>query len=491
VATALKWAGGHNIRVIVKGTGHSYTGRSIGYGSLSIWTHNLRGIQYLEEFTPTRCPIPNPLSAVRVAAGHTGEEIQFYLAEYNKVVVTGANPSVGIIGWLTGGGHGYLSSTYGLGSDNLLEATVVLPSGETILTNPCQNGDIFFALRGGGGGTYGVVTRVVLKTYPSPKTTMHVFALTSLPATPEIPFWATIGYLHAEMQRLKDGGMQGYYYIVGPPAYPTLSLLWVFMLFDKPQNTVETLMAPIEAYLAERKGLFAYTSNATHGATYISLAQYIESESVASGSSTYGSRLLSPASLSDANRTANTLARIGPSRNASTPNVFPSPSSFYIYPLHLPNDAQGPISNPILIGHMIAPSSALPSYYPSSSSLNPAWRNALVHLVVVQGWPDDTPASRVKDVYEDITTKTGVLRTLSPETGAYFNEANANEVDWEGSFFGQNYGSLRAIKRYVDPGDVLWCRRCVGSEALVEGDEGQLCRARNEEVADSEEPELR
>jgi hypothetical protein len=78
-------------------------------------------------------------------------------------------------------------------------------------------------------------------------------------------------------------------------------------------------------------------------------------------------------------------------------------------------------------------------------------------------------------VRADITAKTAVLRRLSPETGAYFNEADSEEVEWKESFFGGNYERLVRVKRMMDPRNVLWCRRCVGSEALVEGEGGRLC----------------
>lgn len=458
IATALIWATKKNIRVVVKATGHSYTGRSIGAGSLSIWTHNIRGIEYIEQFLPTSCPVSAPIAAVRVAAGHTNGEIQAYLSNYNRVIVSGANPSVGIIGWLTGGGHGFLSSTYGMGSDNLLEARIVLPSGETVIANPCQNSEVFFATRGGGGGTYGVVTELVLKTHPSPQTTMHYFTFGSLPNTTDMQFWDAVGYLHAQMQRLKEGGMQGYYYVAGPPAAPSLSLIWAFMLFDKPNGTVETLMAPIETYLMERANLFAYTSNITWAPTYFDIASHIQNEAVANGGSTYGSRLMTPASLSNAARNAKLLREVGPSGNASSPN--------------------GPVSNPTLIGHMIG-SSALPSYYPDVESLNPAWRDTLVHLVVVEGWQDGSPQSVIDAVHKDVTVKTQKLRALSPDTGAYFNEADSQERDWQRSFFAHNFERLKKTKREVDPRNVLWCRKCVGSEAFVEQN-GRLCKAKGE-----------
>ena len=473
IATALQWAAENNIRVIVKGTGHSYTGRSTAPHSLSIWTHNLRGISYESSFQPTSCSVSESTEAVRVAAGHTNGEIQAFLAPYGKVIVSGTNPSVGIIGWVTGGGHGWLSSTYGIGSDNLLQATIVLPSGETIIANPCQNADVFFAIRGGGGGTFGIVTEVVLQTHPTPRTTQHTFALSSLSNTTDSQFWDAIGFLHAQMQRLKAGGMQGYYYMVGPPAYPSLSFLWSFMLFDKPNGTAEALTNPLSAYLTEHANLFVSLSNVTHYDTYFALAQTFDNEPVATGSSTYGSRLMSPLSLSSQARNKEILQSIGPTGNASRPN--------------------GPTWNPTIIGHMVgAPNT--PSYYSRTSSLNPAWRDTLVHLVVVEGWIDGSPQDVADAVRRDVTDKTQKLRKASPETGAYFNEADSNEVDWQESFFGENYERLRQIKEDVDPGNLLWCRKCVGSEAFVEREGGRLCRVgdgRDENGDWKEKDELR
>lgn len=457
VSKALKWADEKNIRVVVKATGHSYSGRSLGHASLSIWTHNLRGIQYLPSFTPNSCRLNSTLTAARIAAGHTAVDAQTFLSKYNKTISTGTNPSVGLIGWLTGGGHGPLSSTYGMGADNLLEASIVTPDGEILLANPCQNMDLFYAIRGGGGGTFGVVLEVVVKAFPSPKTTFHQFQLATLGPTITKEYWDMIGFIHAEMPRLKEGRMQGYYYIVGPPTYYVYAFIWVFFLYDKPLGTVERLMDPIERRLHDHPSEFVYLSNITTTDTFFEAwTPRLRNELVANGGSAYGSRLLSPESLADPKITAEVFSSIGPSADAAKPN--------------------GIFTNPSLIGHMIG-SSDPPSYYPSLISMNPAWRKTLSHLIVVQGFPDSAPRELIDAVYRDITwNKTEALRKLSPETGAYFNEADSYEPEWQKAFFGENYERLRDIKRKYDPRDVLWCRRCVGSEGLVERQDGKLCR---------------
>lgn len=137
---------------------------------------------------------------------------------------------------------------------------------------------------------------------------------------------------------------------------------------------------------------------------------------------------------------------------------------------------QGPVMNPFFIGHFIAHPDP-PKYYPSVISMNPAWRNTLANLIVVSAWPDGIPRSLIDAVYQDVTyNKTEPLRKLSPDTGAYFNEADSREPNWQQAFFGKNYGRLKRIKEKYDPKNVLWCRSCVGSEALIEQPDGSLCR---------------
>jgi FAD/FMN-containing dehydrogenase len=59
-----------------------------------------------------------------------------------------------------------------MGADNLLEAVVVTPRGEIAIANGCQHSDLFWALRGGGSGTFGVIVKATMKAYPTPQTTI-------------------------------------------------------------------------------------------------------------------------------------------------------------------------------------------------------------------------------------------------------------------------------------------------------------------------------
>jgi hypothetical protein len=271
--------------------------------------------------------VDEPIPAARAAAGTTGIEAQIAVSKHGSILVTGANPDVGIVGWLTGGGHGPLSSTYGMGADNLLEATIVTPTGEILVANPCQNSDLFFAIRGGGGGTYGVVTEVVVKTYPDPKTTKVLFQLSTTGPNVTREYWEMVGFIHAEMQRMKEGGLSGYYFVVGPPAYPVYAFLGLFTIYNKPNGTMEKLWAPVVRKIESQPGLFQYTSEVTQAKTFLEAYSSVTNELVADGGSAYASWLLSPKSLEDADETAKVFSEIGASVNASEPNVRP-PSKF-------------------------------------------------------------------------------------------------------------------------------------------------------------------
>ncbi len=76
----------------------------------------------------------------------------------------------GVAGFVQGGGFGSLSKQFGTGAANLLEAEVVTTDGRIRVVNKAEDPELFFALRGGGGGTFGIVTRLTLRTHPLTQT---------------------------------------------------------------------------------------------------------------------------------------------------------------------------------------------------------------------------------------------------------------------------------------------------------------------------------
>jgi FAD/FMN-containing dehydrogenase len=170
VVAAVNFARENHLRLVVKGGGHSYQGTSNSADSLLIWTRALNGIVLHDAFVPRGCAgtlAPQP--AVTVGAGaiwmHVYDAVTTQAGRY---VQGGGCATVGVAGLIQSGGFGSFSKNYGLAAAGLLEAEVVTADGAVRIANACTNPDLFWALKGGGGGSLGVVTKLTLKTRELP-----------------------------------------------------------------------------------------------------------------------------------------------------------------------------------------------------------------------------------------------------------------------------------------------------------------------------------
>jgi FAD/FMN-containing dehydrogenase len=185
VVKAVQFATSHNIGISVFSTGHEFNDRNAGSGnnSLLIRTTCLRTVQFdLQEENR----FDHPDGFVRLGSGMTWGTSKFgatgvhELARDNgRVVVSGHAGNVGIVGWSLGGGHGQLVGTYGMGVDQVLEVEMVIADGSMVvanaegtlvtseggLTEHTDNADLFWALRGGGAGTWGIITAMTIKVH--------------------------------------------------------------------------------------------------------------------------------------------------------------------------------------------------------------------------------------------------------------------------------------------------------------------------------------
>ena len=171
VAAAVNFARKHGVRLVVKGGGHSYFGNSNAANSLLVWTRRMRGIDLHDAFVPQGSPGgATGVPAVSIGAGAIwGQVYDAVAVKGGRYVQGGGCLTVGVAGFVQGGGFGSLSKRFGTGASNLLEAEIVTADGRVRIVNAQREPELFFALRGGGGGTFGVVTRVTLRTDPLPE----------------------------------------------------------------------------------------------------------------------------------------------------------------------------------------------------------------------------------------------------------------------------------------------------------------------------------
>src|SRR5215467_3549058 len=171
VAAAVNFARENDLRLVVKGGGHSYQGTSNAADSLLVWTRHIDDVSMHEAFVPRGCE--GKQAAQRAVTCGSGA---IWMQAYDEVttkagayVQGGGCTTVGVAGLVQSGGFGSFSKHYGTCAAGLLEAEVVTADGKIRIANACTNPDLFWALKGGGGGTFGIVTKVTLRAHELPE----------------------------------------------------------------------------------------------------------------------------------------------------------------------------------------------------------------------------------------------------------------------------------------------------------------------------------
>jgi FAD/FMN-containing dehydrogenase len=153
VATLVDWARGNELRFALRSGGHSFEGFSQS-DDVVIDTREMAGITL------------DPASdRITVGAGASLGAIYRFLAPRGLVLPAGSCPTVGISGHTLGGGYGLLARPFGLSSDSLRAIDLVDPDAKEISIGPADQPELFWACRGGGGGTFGAATRYTFQVY--------------------------------------------------------------------------------------------------------------------------------------------------------------------------------------------------------------------------------------------------------------------------------------------------------------------------------------
>jgi FAD/FMN-containing dehydrogenase len=152
VAAAVHWANRFDVPLVARSGGHSYAGYSTTNNGVVLDLSRLRGIR---------------VAGGRATVGPAAQliDVQRALTRRGLTVPSGSCPTVGIGGLALGGGPGLAGRRFGLTSDNLLAARVVTADGRVRHVDADTGEDLYWACRGGGGGNFGVVTSLTLKTH--------------------------------------------------------------------------------------------------------------------------------------------------------------------------------------------------------------------------------------------------------------------------------------------------------------------------------------
>ncbi|WQF80674.1 Putative berberine/berberine, FAD-binding domain, PCMH-type, FAD-binding, type PCMH, subdomain 2 [Colletotrichum destructivum] len=471
VATAMKWASSRNIRVVVKGTGHDLVGRSSGAYSLSIWTHQFQSIELNSQWPR---PLGNGTENVAiVGSGNNWGQLLNATASVGRTLVSGGVSTVGLGGFIGGGGHGPLSSQYGLAADQVLQATVVTSAGEVLVANEAQNQDLLWAIRGGGPGLYGAVIEYVLRTHPSPKNVVQATLSMSMAGNDTqaaiLASWNALATISAALPDLMDAGLAGFGNAATTKVYTTSSgalgqgvtATFTFFGYNTTERAVSSLLAPLKSSMLAHGGdgaLLVALSEPEVFSTYLSF--FSDSlnivETPVGQISLPSSRLLGRRELTEI-----PLEQLRTHLQSVMKTQVDGASAALVYGLQ---GGKGPRE---VQEHM-------------RGALNPAWRRAYVHLLSAASYvniTDTTPQEALASAAawtEEI--QEAAWRKWAPGSGSYINEANPFNSNFREDFYGENYERLLEVKKKYDPTTSLFVLSGVGSDMWkYDLDTGKLC----------------
>ena len=177
VQTCLAFVRRFNLSSTVRSGGHSYAGYSTTTGLL------------LDVTRINQVSVNGGAGTVTIDGGAHLIDVYAALAQYGLVIPAGSCPTVGIAGLTLGGGVGVLGRKFGLTCDNLLSSQLVLAGGDLVTCDQQTHTDLFWALRGGGGGNFGVIASFTFQAHPVSELTLFTLNWPWSHATDVVDAW--------------------------------------------------------------------------------------------------------------------------------------------------------------------------------------------------------------------------------------------------------------------------------------------------------------
>jgi len=464
VATAVNFARDNNLRLVVKGAGHSYQGTSNAPDSLLIWTRAMNKVTVHDAFTPHGCEgTITPSPAVTAEAGAVWIDLYHAVTnEDGRYVQGGGCADVGVAGLIQSGGFGSFSKGFGTAAAGLLETEIVTADGAVRIANACTNPDLFWALKGGGGGSWGVVTRVTLRTHDLPAYFGGVWG--SIKARSDDAFRRLIAHFFSFYVDNLFNPHWGEQVALGPDN--TLNLSMVCQGLDNAET--KAVWQKLFDWVAASPQDFSLS--ASHGAGVLPARRLWDvgatplmvvdprpgvptyhgwwrddQEQVGMFLHGYESLWLPASLLTAVERGRLADALFAASRRKKVE-------------LHFNKGLAG------------APDESIAAA--RDTATNPAMTEAFVLAIVAGGEGPRYPglprpaldAAAARRDAEAIDAAAAELRRIAPDAGSYVSESNYFNTKWQTAFWGSNYPRLRAVKAKYDPSGLFYGRHGVASE---------------------------
>lgn len=469
VVAAVNFARENHLRLVVKGGGHSYQGTSNAPDSLLVWTRKMDSIALHDAFVGVGCEgRAAPTRAVTVDAGALWAQVyDAVTTQAGGYVQGGGCLTVGVAGLIQSGGFGSFSKAFGLAAASLLEAEVVTADGVVRIANACTHPELFWGLKGGGGGSLGVVTRVTLRVHELPETFGAVNM--KIKATSDPAYRRLVGLIvdfcsekllnvhWGEQIRFRLGNLLEIAMVFQGLARSQAQAVW--------QPFLDSLAAAPDDFKLEFSPLKIVSTSARDfwaPTMFKTLFGFIRTDDRPGAPESnvfwpgdqgqagqvlhgYQSAWLAASLLRDEHRPTLADALFAASRHWGVS-------------LHLNKGLAGAAADAVTAAR--------------DTAMNPAVADAFALAIcgahgppAYPGVPGHEPdAVLARRRAQAIARAMDELRKRIPTTGSYVSESNFFEANWQAAFWGSNYPRLLAVKQQYDPEGLFFVHHGVGSE---------------------------
>ncbi|ORX52466.1 hypothetical protein DM01DRAFT_1391751 [Hesseltinella vesiculosa] len=431
IVQSVLFAKNHHLAINIKNTGHDVIGRSLSPNSLTIWTHHMDSLHVEKQFQPEQCQTSSYHGPALVMEAGVTTGQAFDAADAASMTVVG--PFLRTIGaaggWLQGSGYGPLTNTFGVGSDQALQFRIVLADGSVVVANECQNQDLFWALRGGGAGTFGKSMDNNKKKIKSAKRRSpfrccdRSHRQTAPPGNP---------YARCSIKGAFSGPTQ---HLTGlGRASRTLGRRWL-LTKDAAHTSIHTFIDAIKPHVIIN--LISEREYSSFNDFYAE--NHIARDSLAGFGFAIGTRLMTRPVFATAESREHMVDTFIEGMKRKKPLEVISPD--VIVTVNTPIRDDG-----------------------GQTSYSPRWRKEGLWLMdYATIWPQGTPNTLAHEYNQEIARVAEKLGTVTPGGPiAYSNEAEYTLPNFETAYWGDNYPRLLEIKNKYDPTSLFRCWKCVG-----------------------------
>lgn len=440
IKAGIDFARWYNLRLVIRNTGHDFIGRSLGWGSLVINTHEFKEIEFTDEWSGPDYTGP----AVTIGAGVQGNELMDAAHSQSppRMVVVGECPTVGVAGGLVqGGGHGPMTTLHGFAADNALEFEVITSFGQYLTANEHTNPDLFWALKGGGPGNYAVVVSVTFKTYEDKPSAGLILDINPSHTTDINVFWAGVTQFHKFSPHFVDKGLYVYFEIVAG-----VLRIHPMVAINKTAAELNEIVKPFINALNDKN--IPYDMSIKEFDTLYDLYIDMFEPEFAGSTALTGGWMFTSQDIEQKNDEIIEAFKLAISPREDLTN------------------------SGVLIGHLWKAGGEY------KSATHPKFRDAVDFVIAVVPVPLGATWAEKEDLQNVLTnTVDAALRAAGPNGATYVNEADPYQENWQEHFWGPLYNKLSWLKKKWDPLGVFYSISMPGTEDWEILDYGRkLCK---------------